>query len=280
MLQYFGAEKSRERLRTAMTKALRLSPLHKHWLRQMSVILAANGDTLKLLQALGCENVSLMCDTAIPSDYFYEGPRHFEKRSGSLKLLWVGRMLTRKALPLALDAMKEIRSDVTLTIAGDGIDPLIVRGMIRERNLERRVFWKGRCLTQTELRMAYAEHDAMLFTSLRDSYGSHVLEAMAMGLPIICLNLHGARDFVPDAGSLKVSVSTLKETVKNLAAAIEEFSQSPAPKQNQRSMHVWNFARTLDWSARAELAENLYQKVLARTHPLKNAGPTTVAVGI
>ena len=60
----------------------------------------------------------------------------------------------------------------------------------------------------------------MLFTSLRDSFGSQVLEAMAMGLPIICLDLHGAHDFVPDAASLKVSIGSPGETVHNLAGAI------------------------------------------------------------
>jgi glycosyltransferase involved in cell wall biosynthesis len=280
MLQYFGAEKSRERLRTSLTKALRLSPVHKQWLRRMSVILAANRDTFNLVRALGCKNVSLMCDTAIPSSYFAEGPRKFAEQSGTLRLLWIGQMRTRKALPLALDALKESHQNVTLTIAGDGIDPPVVHRMVRDRNLEHRVFWKGSRLTWTELRTAYAKHDAMLFTSLRDSFGSQVLEAMAMGLPIICLDLHGAHDFVPDIGSLKVSVGTPEETVQNLAGAIEEYSLLPATRKNQMSMHAWDFAKTLSWSARAELVEKLYQEVLARTNPLENAASTMADVRI
>ncbi|MGP0018976.1 MAG: glycosyltransferase family 4 protein [Candidatus Sulfotelmatobacter sp.] len=280
MLQYFGAEKSRERLRTSLTKALRFSPWHRQWLRRMSVILAANHDTFNLVRALGCKNVSLMCDTAIPSSYFAERPRNFEEPGGTLRLLWIGQMRTRKALPLALDALSESHKNVTLTIAGDGMDPLVVHRMIRDRKLEHRVFWKGRRLTWTELRAAYVEHDAMLFTSLRDSFGSQLLEAMAMGLPILSLDLHGARDFVPHDGSLKVSVGTPKETVQNLARAIEEYSWLPATRKNQMSMHVWNFAKTLSWSARAELVEKLYQEVLAQTTPLKNAASNMVAVGI
>ena len=280
MLQYFGAEKLREQMRTSLTKALRFSPLHRQWLKRMSVILAANHDTFNLVRALGCKNVSLMCDTAIPSSYFAEGPRKFVEHSGTLRLLWIGQMRTRKALPLALDALEESHKHVTLTIAGDGIDPPLVHRMIRDRNLEHRVFWKGSRLTWRELRTAYADHDAMLFTSLRDSFGSQVLEAMAMGLPIICLDLHGAHDFVPDAGSLKVSLGTPKETVRNLARAIEEYCFLPAARKNQMSMHVWNFAKTLSWSSRAELAEKLYQEVLARTTPLENAASRMAAVSI
>ena len=281
MLPYFGAEKSRERLRSSLTKALGLSPFHKQWLKRMSFVLAANRDTLDMVQALGCKNTSLMCDTAIPTDYFAETPRNFVDRRGALRLLWVGRMLTRKALPLALDVLQEVHKNVTLTIAGDGTDPQTVHQMVRDRSLHQRVFWKGSRLTYTELRTAYAEHDAMLFTSLRDSFGSQVLEAMAMGLPIITVDLHGAHDWVPDGASLKVPVARPEETVRNLAGAIEKYASLSPQSRNQMSMQAWNFAKTQSWSARAEFCERLYQEVLSRDAALESASASKVAaVGI
>jgi len=237
---------------------------------------------LNLVQSLGCKNTSLMCDTAIPTEYFAERPRNFEARnieeqSAALRLLWVGRMLTRKALPLALDALKEVHQNVTLTIAGDGMDPQKVHQLIRDRNLQHRVFWKGSRLTWTELRTAYAEHDAMLFTSLRDSFGSQLLEAMAMGLPIITLDLHGAHDFVPAGAALKVPVGNPGETVRNLADAIERYALLSLPGRNQMSMHAWNFAKTQSWSARAELCEQLYQEVLSGLAASDRASVSKVA---
>jgi glycosyltransferase involved in cell wall biosynthesis len=280
MLPYFRAKQMKERLRSSFTKFLNLSPVHGRWLRRMNLVLAANSDTLKLLRELGCKNASLMCDTAIPADYFAEHPRKFERRAGALRLLWVGRMLTRKALPLALDAIREVRQNVTLTVAGDGLDPETVRQMIRDRNLEKRVFWKGSRLTFQELRMAYAEHDAMLFTSLRDAFGSQVLEAMAMGLPIITLDLHGAHDFVPESASLKVPVTTPDETVRSVANAINKYASLSLPKRNQMSTHAWEFATTLSWPARVELVERLYDEVLSRTTRSENASASKAAVEV
>jgi glycosyltransferase involved in cell wall biosynthesis len=286
MLPYFGAEKSRERLRSSLTKALKLSPLHGFWLRRMSFVLAANRDTLDIVRGFGCKNVRLMCDTAIPQDYFAEGPRNFEardseERNGDIRLLWVGRMLPRKALPLALDALKEVHGNVTLTIAGDGMDPQIVHQMIRERNLRQRVFWKGSRLTHAELRTAYSKHDAMLFTSLRDSFGSQVLEAMAMGLPIITLDLHGVHDWVPDGAARKVPVGKPEETVRNLAGAIEEYALLAPVRRNQMSGQAWNFAKTQSWSARAEFCERLYGEILSAAATVESASSSGVAaVGI
>jgi glycosyltransferase involved in cell wall biosynthesis len=281
MLPYFGAKRSREQLRSVLTKGLRFSPFHRQWLRRMSFVLAANRDTLNIVQALGCKNTSLMCDTAIPTDYFAEKPRSFAERSGPLRLLWAGRMLTRKALPLALDALKEVHRNVTLTIAGDGLDAHIVHRMVRDRGLQHRVFWQGSRLTYTELRTAYAEHDAMLFTSLRDTFGSQVLEATAMGLPIISLDLHGTHDWVPNGASLKVAVGKPEETVRSLSVAIDEYALFSPAKKNQMSEHAWRFARTHSWSARARLTENLYDQVLSNGAPLESAfASDVVAAGI
>jgi glycosyltransferase involved in cell wall biosynthesis len=182
---------------------------------------------------------------------------------------------------LALDALKQVPANVTLTIAGDGMDPEAVHRMIRERNLKNRVIWKGRRLTQTELRTAYAEHDAMLFTSLRDSFGSQVLEAMAMGLPIITLDLHGAHDWVPNDGSIKVSVGGPEETVRGIANAIEMYALLPPARRNHMSKQVWSFAKTQSWSERAEYCERLYKEVLFSAGAVNRASASTVAaVGV
>lgn len=277
MLTYFGAQSSRERMRSAFTAALRFSPFHRHRLQKMSFVLAANRDTLDLVQSLGCKNACLMCDTGITTDYFAPAPRRFEERIGALRLLWVGRMLTRKALPLALDALKEVGGNVSLTIAGDGLDPQLVHRMISDRQLQGRVFWKGVRLTFDELRAAYAQHDAMLFTSLRDSFGAQLLEALAIGLPVITLDLHGAHDHVPDSASIKVPVGNPSETVRNLANAIKQYASLALGRRNEMSLHAWSFARTLSWSARVEFIERLYQQVLSGSAPLRSASASKVA---
>src|SRR5450756_1584249 len=120
-------------------------------------------------------------------------------------------MLPRKALPLALDALAQVTYPTTLTIVGSGLPETTVKAMISERGLDGRVFWAGRRLTMDEVRNAYQEHDAMLFTSVRETCGVQLLEAMAVGLPIITLDLHGASNLVPDHGGIKVPVTTTAE---------------------------------------------------------------------
>jgi len=55
----------------------------------------------------------------------------------------------RVVFPLALDALEQVHNNVTLTIAGDGLDSQTVHQMVRDRNLQHRVFWKGSRLTRS-----------------------------------------------------------------------------------------------------------------------------------
>jgi glycosyltransferase involved in cell wall biosynthesis len=219
-----------------------------------------------------------MCDTAISPEDLAEHPRKFGDTSAPLRLLWVGRLLPRKALPLALDALKETRIDATLTIAGDGMDEHSVRQMIDSRNLSLRVFWKGRRLTPTQLRSAYAEHDAMLFTSLRDSFGSQVLEALGMALPVISLDLNGVRDYVPARASLKVPVTSANETVRNLAAAIEKYACLSGKTKSEMSEHAWNFAKDMSWAARVKYIGKIYESICADPVRSRVSSPVRVAI--
>jgi glycosyltransferase involved in cell wall biosynthesis len=53
-------------------------------------------------------------------------------------------------------------------------------------------------LSSVQMRKAYAEADALLFLSLSESYGFPLIEAMFIGLPIICPNLPYARALCGD----------------------------------------------------------------------------------
>jgi glycosyltransferase involved in cell wall biosynthesis len=264
MLAYFGTTKGSEFLRTVLTKSLRFSPLHRYWLSKMSVVFAANQDTLKLVRALGRSDAQLQFDNGVATSYLANEPRHPTKCNPGARFLWVGRMLPRKALPLALDALSRTTLPSTLTIVGNGLTTEVVQNMIEERGLVGRVHWEGRRLTLEEVRAAYLAHDALLFTSVRETSGVQLLEAMALGLPVICLDLHGARDVVPDGAGVKVSITTPAEVTRALGAAMDGFCKLSCEAKQAMSATSFQFAKQNTWPNRAQQAEALYREVLAK----------------
>lgn len=262
MLKHFGVAKRAEQFRTMITKALPYSPLHRIWLRKMSAILATNRDTLELIHSMGAD-AKLQFDAALPESFLASGPRLFDDQPKPLRLLWVGTMLPRKALTLTLDILANVRYPCTLTIVGNGIDSELLRQMIKDRGVNERVIWAGKRLPWADVRAAYLEHDAMLFTSLRDSCACQLLESMALGLPVITLDLHGARDLVPDTAGIKVPLSTPSKIVKDVANAVECYAKLSGSERTKMSSAGLAFARTMTWNIRAQEAEQLYGKVIS-----------------
>jgi glycosyltransferase involved in cell wall biosynthesis len=261
MLMHFGEDKRSEQFRTMLTRALPYSPLHRAWLRKMSAILATNQDTLELIHSMGRSDVKLQFDAALPESFLAPQPRVFEGQPKPIRLLWVGTMHPRKALPLTLDILANVDYPSTLTIIGDGRGSETLRQMIEERGLTERVIWAGKRLPWDDVRAAYLEHDAMLFTSLRDSCACQLLESMALGLPVITLDLHGARNLVPDAAGIKVPLSA-DEVVRDVAMAVVRYAKLSGAERTAMSIAGWEFARSMTWNVRAAEAEQLYRKIL------------------
>ena len=262
LLPYFGGDEKKERKRTRMTHLLPWLWFYRAWMKRISIVLATNKDTLALAENAGCRRVQLLCDTGSRQDFRAEMPRVFNKAS-PVRLLWVGRFLPRKGLPLALDALAQARPEIHLTLVGDGLPAETVERMIADRSLIGRVHWEGARLTWMQVREAYATHDALLFTSLRDSFGSQNLEAMSVGLPVITLNLSGARDLIPDETALKVQIgSSIQETVRNLSEALDRFAGMSLEQRNYMSEAAWRGAQGFSWASRAAFAKELYRDLL------------------
>jgi glycosyltransferase involved in cell wall biosynthesis len=262
MLGAFGPSRRAEVLRTVITRLLPYSIWHRTWLQKMTIVLATNSDTLRLVESLGKMEVEPWFDAALPSSFFADAPRTFATTVEPLRLLWVGRMVPRKALPLTLDVLTKTKRPSTLTIAGGGLPEEEVHRMIAVRGLTKRVRWAGRQLSRDEVRQAYTEHDALLFASLRDSCPAQLVEAMGLGLPVITLDHHGPRDLVPANAGIKVPVTTPEGVLRDLAAAVDRYYQLSGEEKSAMSIAAWSFARNLSYTAGAELFEALYREIL------------------
>ena len=263
LLGYLGKAARSERLRTFVTKALPYSPFHRRSIQKMGAVLAANVDTAILVRAMGRPDVKEMFDVAIAESFMPLTPPRLPERSSTLRLLWVGRNVPRKGLPIALDALAQLQCPGTLTIVGESSDGSKLRDEIAARGLTGRVHWAGKRLPWPEVREMYLKHDALLFTSIRDTSGAQLLEAMALGLPVITLDLHGAKEIVPPDAGIKVPVNPMGVT-RDLAAAMESFAMLTEEERAAMSLAAWSFASRNTWSARAGQAAGVYDQLVRK----------------
>lgn len=112
--------------------------------------------------------------------------------------LFVGRLIYWKGLHLLLPALREVRRsvpNVKLKIIGEGSDRAWLEKVARDAGVTELVEWTA-AIPHDEMRQEYRKSLALVFPSLHDSGGMVVLEALAAGVPVVCLDLGGPGSIV------------------------------------------------------------------------------------
>jgi glycosyltransferase involved in cell wall biosynthesis len=111
-------------------------------------------------------------------------------------LAFAGRLGPQKALGIALTAVAAVPG-VTLVIAGDGPERAALGRQARELGLETRVRFPGSLSREQVLRLFRAA-DASVLSSAWENFPHTVVEALAVGCPVIATAVGGVPEVVRD----------------------------------------------------------------------------------
>jgi glycosyltransferase involved in cell wall biosynthesis len=173
--------------------------------------------------------------TGIPLRRFTTGDRFgFRARHGigadQPVLLFVGRVAHEKNIDFLINAVDLARRgspDILLLITGEGPAGASLRARVAELGIERHVRFLGYLDRDSALPDCYAAADAFVFASRTETQGLVLLEAMAMGLPVIALAVMGTRDILaPGRGCL-----TPDDHPESFALAIARLIEDPSLRQ-------------------------------------------------
>jgi glycosyltransferase involved in cell wall biosynthesis len=258
--KYFGKHWYKERIRNLISTVLiRFNRNTRSSVKNAHLFIASNEDTHLMASKLGAKKLSFMIDATIPESFVekYYTPR---EPSDTLRILWIGRIYPRKGLNLVLEVLGQLKDIIPfkLTVIGDGPlrDELPV--WIKQNNLEEYVDWRGK-VPFSEVKAAYLSHDVFFFTSLRDSCPPQLLEAMATGLPIVTLAIHGAKTLVPDEAGIKVFPSSLLRTVEGLKEALQKLYSNPNQREEMGRKGI-AYAQGQSWESRVDFIVKVYEE--------------------
>ncbi len=250
-----------ELLRNLRVSIMPWTPGLRRTVARTDLMLAANRESAIVLRRAGAGHVELLPDIGIPTTLLQ--PRSPEQVAGrKLIVLWAGRLVRFKGLAIFLRVAKAVRTqDVRFLVAGWGRHQWVER-YVQRLGLEGRVEFLGH-VPWGELQQRFAEADLFVFTSLRDTFGTVNLEALAKGCPVMCLNHQGAGTHLPDDVAIRVPATTPEAVVQAMAGHIDSFA-SDRVRLRRMSHAGYSFATTQQWNDRALLMERLYRQILAR----------------
>lgn len=123
-------------------------------------------------------------------------------------MAYVGRVAFEKNLDFLLRVTERVRHnlpDVLLVIAGEGPARASLERAVAKRQLTNNVRFVGYLERRTELPACYCAADVFVFASKTETQGLVLLEAMALGVPVVGLAEMGTRDVLQEGAGCRIA---------------------------------------------------------------------------
>jgi glycosyltransferase involved in cell wall biosynthesis len=169
---------------------------------------------------------------------FFLGPRERPDPGRRFRLLFVGRLAPQKNVPLLLNALAAVTEPVEVRIVGDGEDRPMLERMIGELGLDNAQMVGAK--VGQDLIDEYRWADAFVLTSIKESTGLVLLEAIAAGLPVVATNVVGVRETVGDDGVLVApDPAALAQALDRLASDADLWLDLAARSAKRAGRQPW-----------------------------------------
>ena len=214
--------------------------------KRADLILAAGGDrTITSLIAAGYphEIIKETIDCGV-SDDVLDQPRITHQHQ-NFHFVHYGRLVFHKGTVLAIDSLRHSDDRVRLDIIGTGPELENCRQFVQKVGLAERVRFLGWFQSHQELLASLRKYRGVVLPSFEDANGIVVQEALAMGLPPICLKWGGPELLVEHGKSgFLIDPTNKADIVAKIAAAFDKLSCDP---ELAESMSIAGKVRAETW---------------------------------
>jgi glycosyltransferase involved in cell wall biosynthesis len=152
-----------------------------------------------------------------------------ERRAGDPPTaLFAGRLIAWKGAALALESVASTR-DWRLLVCGAGRDERQLAELADRLGLDGRVRFLGTQPREEVLRLLRSEADVLLFPSMREEAGWIVVEALAAGVPVVCLDRGGP----PVLGGNAALAAPVADDPDAVASSLARLLEGALPSEEQ-----------------------------------------------
>lgn len=142
-----------------------------------------------------------------------------------LRLVAAGRLSEQKGFDLLLPLLARLPEDTCLTIYGEGPDRAHLEGLAAQLGLSSRVAFPG---FTRDLASALAGADAFVLPSRWEGLPNVVLEALALGVPVVASPEAGVDEIKPETAAGALCIAPVDQRFADAIAAIRPASGVPA----------------------------------------------------
>ncbi|WGV15923.1 glycosyltransferase family 4 protein [Fuscovulum ytuae] len=205
-----------------------LMPGKKH----AALLLVANERTRRGLPPIARGEIRELVENGIDPDLWLPPHETHLRQADSLNVVFMGRLVDWKRVDLAIKALAALPHlpEVRLTIIGDGPERAKLELLAKTTGTVNRITFAG-WREQSEAARMLAKADCLILPSVFECGGAVILEAMAIGHPVIATAWGGPLDYITPETGLLVEPTSEHALIAGFAAAMERLARDPALAQ-------------------------------------------------
>ncbi len=245
---------------------IRFHPRVRKMMKEADAFIAATPEMQEGLQRVYGVQVEHISETATrcseEADVSPITPAH-NASDGTFRLLWVGRFIYTKQLPLALKVLTQLRDipNVELHIVGRCFtddETAKMHQLAKDLKVDDLCRWHGQIANAEVHKLMQTSH-LFFFSSISEATSTVILEAITNHLPIVCFNRCGFGPIVDDSIGRKIECTTPRQAIADFSRAIHFLYQHPELRESMRQ-NCADKKRELSWETKMLRVNNLYRQ--------------------
>jgi glycosyltransferase involved in cell wall biosynthesis len=202
----------------------------------------------------------IICEVGLPE---LNAERSCRRSNGEpLRICWSGLHIPRKGLPLLLHAVARMPPDLRyrLEILGDGPSSGAWRRLAKRLRINQNCQWRGQLPRDLALDVMKGCH-LFVITSLEELTSTVAVEAVALGLPIVCLDHCGFADLVTSSCGIKIPPVSVQKIVAGVADALVLLYNNE-DLRNELAQGAVVRSRAYSWQSKMTALEDVYRTAI------------------
>lgn len=178
-----------------------------------------------------------------------------------LKIIWAGKHIPGKALNILLRALAYLPLlPAELHAFGDGVYSRKWKKLSRKLKIGHQVHWHG-WKTKNETVKAMQSGHVFCISSLHDLTSTVTLEALSMGLPVICPDHCGFAHVIDGSCGIKIPVDNPANMIRNFRIALDKLYNDELMRR-QLAGGALERAAEFSWQSKAVQLLEIYHSLI------------------
>ncbi len=253
-----------ERFRNCVRALMERTPAVKSTIRNAAFVLATTKLSAKRCAAIrGTEDGIRLCGESALSDSELAMLNVRARSHEGTVFCCLGRLIPLKRFDLAIRAFAAAGiPDSKLILVGGGREESKLKQLSSDLCVSDRVEITGFVPRRSAMEKL-AECDAMIHPSTHDSGGWACVEAMASGIPVICLDWGGPGAQITDETGFRIPAGKEEDVVRGIASAMKTLSDRSVRNEMSRRCRE-RAEKAFRWSAKASFYFGLHRELPVR----------------